>query len=251
MTSPSSMTAPKQSKVLSTSTTLPKWWGYGSSPSKTWTLPPRQLIRLRMKSAEVLALRAVPLPVRNLQCGPDERFRSRPKAAFMRHRSGRLRSTAARLGKCALRTAGDSKSLTTTACGAFFDVAAATASAAHPFVNAGVSVLSPRVFFNAVYAGLGTLPDGPQMKSYERSSAQLHGRPGGNAGSQLKTWSRTIQEDLALLGRPRVYDLRRWNRKWPVSCTEMAQDRRAWSVIVRDAVNTLEAGQFRRLSDSE
>ncbi len=60
-------------------------------------------------------------------------------------------------------------------------------------------------------------------------------------GGQLKTWSRTIQKDLALFGGPRVYGLRRWNREWPVICTEMAQDRRAWSAIVRDAVNTLEA----------
>ncbi len=64
-------------------------------------------------------------------------------------------------------------------------------------------------------------------------------------GGQLKTWSRTIQEDLALLGGPRVYGLRRWNREWPSICIEMAQGRRAWSAIVRDAVNALEAGQFR------
>ncbi len=52
-------------------------------------------------------------------------------------------------------------------------------------------------------------------------------------------------EGLALLGGLRVYGLRRWNREWPVICTEMAQDRRAWSAIVRDAVNVLEAGQIR------
>ncbi len=42
-----------------------------------------------------------------------------------------------------------------------------------------------------------------------------------------------------------TYGLRRWNREWPVICTEMAQDRRACSAIVRDGVNALEAGQFR------
>ncbi len=68
---------------------------------------------------------------------------------------------------------------------------------------------------------------------------------GKRRGGQLKTWSRTIQEDLALLGGPRVYGLRRWTREWPVICTEMAQDRSAWSAIVRDAENALEAGQFR------
>ncbi len=84
-------------------------------------------------------------------------------------------------GLCVLRTSDGSKSLMT-ACGAFFDAAAATASPVHPSVNAAVSVLSLRYSFNAAYAGFGTLPDEPQVKSSERSSAQLHGRPGGNAG---------------------------------------------------------------------
>ncbi len=142
-------------------------------------------------------------------------------------------------------TSDGSKSLTPTACGTFLDAAAATPPPAPPFVNAAVSVLYLRCFFNAAYAGLGTLPDGLQLKSSARSSVQLHCRSGGNAGGQLKTWSRTIQEDLALLGGPRVYGLRRWNREWPVICTEMAQDCRAWSAIVRDAFNALEAGQIR------
>ncbi len=81
-----------------------------------------------------------------------------------------------------LRTSGGSKSLTTTVCGAFFDVAAATASPAHPYVNAAVSVLYLQSFFNAAFAGLGTLPDGLRVKSPEKSSVQLHCRPGGNAG---------------------------------------------------------------------
>ncbi len=79
-----------------------------------------------------------------------------------------------------LRTFAGPKSLTTTVCDAFFDVAAATTSPAHLFVNAAVSELYIRSFFNAAYAGFGTLPDGPQVESSERSSAQLHGRPGGN-----------------------------------------------------------------------
>ncbi len=49
-------------------------------------------------------------------------------------------------------------------------------------VNAAVSALYLRSFFNAAYAGLGSLPDGLQVKSSERSSVQLHCRPGGNAG---------------------------------------------------------------------
>ncbi len=53
------------------------------------------------------------------------------------------------------------------------------------------------------------------------------------------------QVDLALFGGPRNYGLRRWNGEWPSICNEMAQDRRAWSAAVRDAVNALEAGQLR------
>ncbi len=67
------------------------------------------------------------------------------------------------------------------------------------------------------------------------SIADLAETPGG--GEQLQTWSRTIQEDLTLLGRPRVYGLRRWNREGPSICIEVTQVRRAWSAIVRDAVN--------------
>ncbi len=81
-----------------------------------------------------------------------------------------------------LRTSDGSKSSTTTACGAFFDVAAATASPAHLFVNAAVSVLYLQSFFNAAYAGLGRLPDKLQLQLSEKSSVQLHCRIGGNAG---------------------------------------------------------------------
>ncbi len=68
----------------------------------------------------------------------------------------------------------------TTACGAF-DADAVTASPAHPSVNAVVSVLYPWSPVNTAYAGLGTLPDGSPVELSERSSVQLHGRPGGNA----------------------------------------------------------------------
>ncbi len=84
---------------------------------------------------------------------------------------------AASRGLCVLGTSDGSKSLTTTACGAYFDVAAATASPAHLFVNTAVSALYPRSLFNAAYPGLGTLPDGLHVKSSKKSSAQLHSRP--------------------------------------------------------------------------
>ncbi len=42
------------------------------------------------------------------------------------------------------------QSLTTTACGAFYDTAVATASPAHHFVSVAVSVLSHRLSFNAI-----------------------------------------------------------------------------------------------------
>ncbi len=125
-----------------------------------------------------------------------------------------------------------------------FDVAAATASPAPLFVNAAVSALSRRCYFNVANAGSVTLPDGPPVKSseviYPTPLPTWRKRRG-----QLKTRSRTITEDLALLGGPQVYGLRRWNREWPSICIELAQDRRAWSAIVRDAVHALEAGQFR------
>ncbi len=63
-------------------------------------------------------------------------------------------------------------------------------------------------------------------------------------GGKLPPFSFTIKEDLALLGGPRVYGLRRWNREWPSTCIQMTQDRRAWPTAVRDAVNVLEAGQL-------
>ncbi len=88
----------------------------------------------------------------------------------------------------------------------------------------------------------------PQVKSFQMSFAQPHGRPGGNAGVegwQLKTWLGTIKEDLTLLGEPWVYGLRGSNRMWSSICIEKAQDRRAWPAIVRDTVIALEAGQFR------
>ncbi len=89
-------------------------------------------------------------------------------------------------------------------------------NSAHPFVNTAVSELSLRYYFNVAYVGLGTLPDGPLVKSFESPSVQIHNRPGGNAGGgQLKTWSRTIQEDFALLDGPRVY-----GREWPLICTD-------------------------------
>ncbi len=91
-------------------------------------------------------------------------------------------SRAARHGLCVLRTSDESKSLTAIASGAFIDVVATTASPARPIVSAAVSALSFRCNFNAAYAGLGTLPDGPLVKSSERSFAPLDGQRSGNAG---------------------------------------------------------------------
>ncbi len=147
-------------------------------------------------------------------------------------------------GLCVLRTSDVSKSLTTTACGAFFDAAAATASPAHPSINAAVSVLYHRSFFNAAYAGLGTPPDGPQVKSSDRTSVQLHYRPGGNAGGPTEVlvechpgaraawWTSGVWRTTMELGM--ASDRQR-----------DAQDHRAWSAIVTDAVNAWEAGQIR------
>ncbi len=128
------------------------------------------------------------------------------------------------------------KSLTMTACIAFFNVVDTTASPAYPFVNAAVAVLSLRFSFNAAYSRLGTLSDRPQMKSSEKSSAQLHGRPGGNAGGPTEDQV----EDHPIGSHASWWTSGPWTKT-----IEMSQDSRAWSAILRDTVNELEAGQFR------
>ncbi len=72
-----------------------------------------------------------------------------------------------------------------------------------------VSVRHPRSSSNAAYGGLGPLPDGPEVKSSEGSSAQLHGRPGGNAGGPTED----LDEDHP--GGPRAY----WRTSglWPTT----------------------------------
>ncbi len=37
----------------------------------------------------------------------------------------------------------------------------------------------------------------------------------GGGGGLLKIWSWNIKKDIMLLGGPRAYGLRRWNREWP------------------------------------
>ncbi len=61
-------------------------------------------------------------------------------------------------------------------------------------------------------------------------------------GGQRKTWMTTLKEDLARLSGPDVYDLRRWNRDWMTIRIALAQDRRAWAAVVRDAVVAMDAG---------
>ncbi len=61
-------------------------------------------------------------------------------------------------------------------------------------------------------------------------------------GGQLKTWMITLKEDLARLGGPEDFGLRRWNRDWMAIGIAWAQDRRAWATAVRDAVVAMDAG---------
>ena len=66
------------------------------------------------------------------------------------------------------------------------------------------------------------------------------------SGGQNKTWLTTIKQDLSLISGPTVYGLRTWNRNWLQLSINLAQDRRAWSATVRDAVNNrVEASNIR------
>ncbi len=56
-------------------------------------------------------------------------------------------------------------------------------------------------------------------------------------GGQLKTWAATTKAGLEPLSGPRVFGHARWRRDWVKVSSELAQDRRAWSVSVRDVVN--------------
>ncbi|MDY6930075.1 MAG: reverse transcriptase family protein [Pseudomonadota bacterium] len=56
-------------------------------------------------------------------------------------------------------------------------------------------------------------------------------------GGQLKTWTTTIKQDLALITGPQVHGLRPWNRNWLQLSVDFAQNRSAWAAAVRDVVN--------------
>ncbi len=64
-------------------------------------------------------------------------------------------------------------------------------------------------------------------------------------GGQLKTWATTLKEDLLRLIGPAVVGIRRWNEEWASLAMDLAQDRRAWSAIVREAVNVMDADSAR------
>ena len=55
-------------------------------------------------------------------------------------------------------------------------------------------------------------------------------------GGQLKTGASTIKDDIAAQSDPQVVGLRRWNRDWLAISCGLAQDRRTWAAMVRDAV---------------
>ncbi len=66
------------------------------------------------------------------------------------------------------------------------------------------------------------------------------------AGGQLKIWATTIKADLEPLSGPRVFGHARWRKDWVKVFSDLAQDRRAWSVSVRDVVNAMDdAGSTR------
>ncbi len=54
-----------------------------------------------------------------------------------------------------------------------------------------------------------------------------------------------LKEDLVRLLGPAVVGIRRWNKKWASLAMDLAQDRRAGSVAVRDAVSAMDADSAR------
>ena len=55
-------------------------------------------------------------------------------------------------------------------------------------------------------------------------------------GGLLKTWASTIKDNLAALSGSQVVGLRWWNRDLLAISCDLAQDRRTWAAMVRDAV---------------
>ncbi len=48
---------------------------------------------------------------------------------------------------------------------------------------------------------------------------------------------------MRLIG-PAVIGIRRWSKEWMPLAMDLAQDRRAWSAAVRDAVNAMDADRL-------
>ena len=56
-----------------------------------------------------------------------------------------------------------------------------------------------------------------------------------------------IKDDLAAQSGPQVVGLRRWNRYWRAISCDLAQDRRTWAAMVRDALLSREEAGSTRL----
>ncbi len=71
--------------------------------------------------------------------------------------------------------------------------------------------------------------------------------PGAGEGEleDKRTWATTLKEDLVRLIGPAVVGIRRWNKEWASLAMDLAQDRRAWSAAVRDAVAAMDADSAR------
>ncbi len=59
------------------------------------------------------------------------------------------------------------------------------------------------------------------------------------------SWATTLKEDLVRLIEPGLVGIRRWNKEWASLAMDLAQDRRAWSAAVRDALNAMDADSAR------
>ena len=102
------------------------------------------------------------------------------------------------------------------------------------YVVAWTSVLFPTSCSSVVSDGSGTQLEGNLIRDVLLPTSFPNWQK--RVGGQLKTWASTIKDDIAALSGPQVVGLRRWNRDWLAISCDLAQDRRTWAAMVRDAV---------------
>lgn len=56
-------------------------------------------------------------------------------------------------------------------------------------------------------------------------------------GGQIKTWKKTVLEDLEAYGGSLIYGRKRWEKDWPTLISDVAQHRDAWRALIRDIIS--------------